>query len=471
MKRFRVYSYMLFFAILLTPVIVISMIRSVDVWGEAEHIVNKIAKTSFPDNQFIITDFGAQSGGEIVCTEAINKAINTCSECGGGIVLVPEGVFLTGPIVLRSNVNLHISEGSTLKFVTDPEYYLPPVLTRWEGVDCYNYSPLIYSYQASNIAITGKGILDGQANENNWWIWKGKKEFGWKSGMKSQLDESGRPSLMRFEEENTPIDRRIMGPESYLRPPLIQFYDCSTVLLEDVTILNSPFWTIHPLLSENIIIKGIRVMSRGPNTDGCNPESCKNVLIENCFFTTGDDCIAIKSGRNNDGRRWNIPSENIFVRGCTMENGHGGVVIGSEISGGCRNIFIEKCEMNSPDLERAIRIKTNSYRGGVIENIYVRDLNIGQVKEAVIKVNCMYEIKDGNAGSFIPVIKNIIMTNIHSENSKYALFLEGIENEMTIQNVVIENCNFNGVSNENRLINVSGINLKNVWINGDLVEL
>ncbi|UCG27730.1 MAG: glycoside hydrolase family 28 protein [Bacteroidales bacterium] len=443
-----------------------SMVTRDVAWEKADSIVENITVPVFPEKYYPITDFGAVPERNTLNTEAINKAIRTCSDNGGGTVLIPPGTFFSGPIQLRSNVNLHLEEGAVIKFSTNPTDYLPVVLTRWEGVDCYNYSPLIYALKEKNIAITGKGVLDGQANDKNWWIWKGRKEFGWEEGANSQLDDSGRSRLMQFEEKNIPTEQRIMGEGGYLRPPFIQFYNCNTILVENIFVKNAPFWIIHPLLSDNIIIRGITITSHGPNNDGCNPESCRNVLIEKCFFDTGDDCIAIKSGRNNDGRKWNIPSENIVIRGCKMQNGHGGVAIGSEISGGCRSVFIENCEMNSPDLERALRIKTNSYRGGTIEDIYARYLTIGEVKEAVIKFNCMYEIKDNESGNHIPVIRNIILENIFSENSKYALYIQGIKNENTIQNILIVNSSFDGVSNGNFLKEVTGLKLENVRING-----
>ena len=212
-------------------------------------------------------------------------------------------------------------------------------------------------------------------------------------------------------------------------------------------------------------------MSHGPNNDGCNPESCKNVLIEKCYFDTGDDCIAIKSGRNGDGRRWAIPSENIIVRDCEMKNGHGGVVIGSEISGGCRNVFVENCLMDSPQLERAIRIKTNSYRGGIVENLFVRDIKVGVVEEAVIKINCLYEIKEGDNGDHPPIIRNIHLDNIISQKSEFAFFLQGISQETTISNIVIENSSFDGVKKGNFIQYSDKPVLKDVYINQKLVEL
>lgn len=432
-------------------------------------IVEGITEPVFNEKVFNIVDFGAKNDTSL-STKAIHKAIEACVKNGGGTVLVPEGVFYTGAIHLQSNVNLHISENAVLKFSLNPADYLPVVKTRWEGIDCYNYSSLIYAADAVNISVSGKGILDGQANETNWWQWKGRKEFGWKEGTPSQLVKEGRPRLAYFEENQIQLEDRIMGEGHYLRPQFIVIYNCKNVIVKDVTIKNAPFWLIHPVYSENIIIRGIRADSHGPNNDGCDPESCNNVLIENCYFSTGDDCIAIKSGRNNDGRISGKPAENIVVRNCKMENGHGGVVIGSEISGGCRNVFAENCEMNSPELERAIRIKTNSLRGGTIENIYFRNIKVGEVKEAVVLIDCMYEIKNGEKGNHIPSIRNVFIDDVHSKKSKYALFLLGVPGEKNINDIRLSNCTFDGVKEGNSIKDVVNLSLINVKINGVLAS-
>ncbi len=434
-------------------------------WEKADEIVRSIQEPEFKNVQYRITDFGAVEGGIIKCTEPINTAIRECSENGGGTVLIPKGIYLTGPIRLKSKVNLHFEEGAILKFSTTTADYLPIILTRWEGVDCYNYTPLIYAYQEDNFAITGKGILDGQADNSNWWPWKGKSAFGGNPELNNQSHPESRSRLMEFNENEIPVEGRTFGEGHYLRPPFIQAYQCKNILFEDITIINSPFWVIHPLLSENIIIRGVKVNSLGPNNDGCDPESSKNILIENCYFNTGDDCIAIKSGRNNDGRRWNIPSENIVVRNCEMQDGHGGVVIGSEISGGCRNVFVYDCKMNSPHLDRAIRIKTNAERGGVIENLYVKNIEIGEVKEAILRINCIYETKS-EAGKYPPLIQNIHLEDITSQKSKYPVYLTGFNSRECIKDVSLVNVKFNGVEKECRIEGVTNLVLKNVYING-----
>ena len=206
----------------------------------------------------------------------------------------------------------------------------------------------------------------------------------------------------------------------------------------------------------------------GPNNDGCDPESSKNVHIKNCYFNTGDDCIAIKSGRNNDGRRVNVPSENIIIQNCVMKEGHGGVVIGSEISGGVKNVFAEDCIMDSPNLERAIRLKTNSIRGGVIENLFVRNIKVGEVSEAVLKIDYYYE--EGDKGPFTPEVRNIQLENVESQKSPYAIWIKAYDRS-PVKNLSLENCIFNNVANKNIILNVVDFKSLRVLLNGELLEV
>jgi len=429
-------------------------------WGQLEKILKQINPPSFPDREFNIISYGAIGDGKTDCTDAFKYTIEDCAKNGGGKVIVPEGIFLTGAIHLKSNVNLHVTEKAVVKFSTDPHKYLPVVFTRWEGVECMNYSPLIYAYEQENIAVTGKGILDGAGSNENWWNWKGKSDAGWIKGMPRQNE--ARDKLFGMAENNVPPEKRIFGEGHYLRPNFIQPYKCKNVLIERVTFRNSPMWFIHPVLSQNISILNVTVEGLGPNNDGCNPESSKDVLIKNCYFNTGDDCIAIKSGRNADGRRVNVPSENIIVQECVMKEGHGGVVIGSEISGGVKNVFAENCEMDSPNLERALRIKTNSIRGGTIENIFMRNVQVGQVSEAVIKVDFYYE--EGDKGEFTPTVKNIFVENLTSEKSEFALWMKAYERS-PVSNVVLKDCTFKNAEKENVLENVENLITEDVVIN------
>ena len=231
---------------------------------------------------------------------------------------------------------------------------------------------------------------------------------------------------------DVPPRERIFGKGHHLRSSFIQTYRSKNVLIEGVKLINSPMWVINPVLSSNVTIRRVTVDSHGPNNDGCDPESCRNVLIENCVFNTGDDCIAIKSGRNLDGRRIATPSENIIIRGCTMKDGHGGVVLGSEMSGGIRNIFVEDCQMSSPQLERAIRLKSNSLRGGFLENLFVRNVEVGEVSEAVFSINLQYW---GESGEFFPTVRNMVLENVTSQKSEYPLYLVGLPESRSIRSI------------------------------------
>jgi polygalacturonase len=431
-----------------------------DPWAQVPIILKRIKPPVFPSRAFLITRFGAVNGGTSDCTAAFAKAIAACQHAGGGRVLVPEGTFLTGAIHLMSNVNLHLSAGATIKFTTDTKKY-PIVFTRYEGVEVMNYSPFIYALDQKNIAITGEGTLDGQGGVNAWWPWVGRPEFGGGPG-KPDLRQD-RKRLFEMAEQQVPVNQRVFGEGHYLRTQFIQPYRCENVLIEGVTIRNSPMWEVNPVLCRNVTVRKLKIDSHGPNNDGCDPESCRDVLIEDCVFDTGDDCIAIKSGRNADGRRLNAPSENIIVQGCKMQDGHGGVTIGSEISGGVRNVFAQNCVMNSPKLDRALRIKNNAMRGGLIENIFMRNVEVGQVAEAVVAIDFYYE--EGEAGSFTPVVRNVGVTNVNSSKSKYALYLRGFK-QAPITDIRLEHCSFDGVAQENRLENVERLEFRDVRING-----
>ncbi|GJM36492.1 MAG: glycoside hydrolase [Saprospiraceae bacterium] len=446
-------------------------VTSGDQWAKVDEILAAIQVPVFPEKIYNITDYGATADGNADCLPAIKAAIKECHEAGGGKVVVPPGEYIVnGPIHLKSNINLHISEGATVKFSTNSDHYLPVVFTRWEGVECYNYSPLIYAFEQENIAITGTGTLDGQADNENWWNWVTNKDYGWQEGMPSQSDDHSRPKLFDWNTRKVPVEERLLGKGSYLRPNFIQPYRCKNILIDGVTIRNSPMWVIHPVLSENITIQNVSVISHGPNSDGCDPESCKNVLIKNCYFDTGDDCIALKSGRNQDGWRVNKPIENVVIQDCQMKDGHGGVVIGSEVSGGAKNIFAENCIMDSPHLERALRVKTNKVRGGVIENLFFRNIKVGEVKEAVLRINMRYPIYSDTNQTFIPVVENIFVENVTSLKSKYGILIEGYDKEHPVNNIQLKDCSFEGVDKGNSIKNGANISFKNYYLNGKLVE-
>ena len=431
-------------------------------WEMVPEILARIRPPSFPARDFDITQYGARGDGTTDCTAAFRAAIDACHAAGGGRVVVPAGRFLSGAIHLKSHVNLHVTKDATIAFSTDPNAYLPAVFTRWEGMELMGYSALIYALDQQDIAVTGEGTLDGQADKTNWWPWKGNAVDGWTAGMPNQ--RAARTRLMQAMEAGVPPEERVFAEGSYLRPQFIQPYRCRNVLIEGVTIRNSPMWEIHPVLCTNLTVRNVSIVTTGPNNDGCDPESCRDVLIEGCLFDTGDDCIAIKSGRNADGRRIGVPSENIIVRNCRMKEGHGGVTIGSEISGGCRNVFVENCQMDSPVLERALRFKNNAMRGGLIEHVYMRDCTIGEVADAVLSMDLYYE--EGRNGPFVPIIRDVEMRNVTSRKSRYALFMRAYP-KSEISDVRIIDCSFDGVARGNVTEGVQDLVLENVRINGE----
>lgn len=437
-----------------------------DPWEELPSILSRIVPPVFPDRDFPLTRFGAAGDGAFDCTSAFEKAIAACHAAGGGRVLVANGEYLTGAIHLKSNVNLHIAAGATVRFARDARKY-PLVFTRWEGVELMNYSPFIYAFEQENIAITGEGVIDGNADCEHWWPWKGRAQCGGSKGQPHQDED--RNLLFKMGEGQVPVEKRVFGEGHYLRPQFIQPYRCKNVLVEGVTLKNSPMWQVHPVLCKNVTVRGMTITGASanreaaPNTDGCDPESCTDVLIKDCSFNTGDDCIAIKAGRNGDGRRVNVPSQNIVIQDCHMKDGHGGVTLGSEISGGVRNVFAENCRMESPHLDSVVRIKNNAMRGGLLENIYVRNIEVGEVSMAVLSIDFFYE--EGEAGKFTPVVRNVDIRKLSLNKAQYALYLRGFKNA-PIQDVRMSDCDLKGIAKSNVIENVEKLDLHNVLING-----
>jgi polygalacturonase len=425
-------------------------------------IRERVKPPRFPKRTFHLKTKG---DGRTDCTAAFRAAIDQCAKAGGGKVVVTPGTYVSGAIHLKSNVNLEIQEGATIKFSRNPKDYLPVVFSRWEGVELLNYSPFIYAFDQQNIAITGKGTLDGQSDNEHWWPWNGRAAYGWKEGMSNQ--RADRTALFAMAEKGVEVRERVFGESHFLRPQFIQPYRCENVLIDGVTILNSPMWEIHPVLCRNVTVQNVKISSHGPNNDGCDPESCTDVLIKNCDFDTGDDCIAIKSGRNADGRRLNAPTKNVIVQGCRMKDGHGGITVGSEISGGVRNLFAEDCRLDSPNLDHALRVKNNAMRGGVLENLHFRNIEVGQVAHAVITIDFNYE--EGARGSFTPVVRRYTVDNLRSAKSKFALDVQGLSTAPVI-NLRLTNCTFENVAEGNIVKNVKDATLDNVKINGRTLD-
>lgn len=456
---------------LLIVALIVPVMAQAKAWDEQEYkrIEQSIKAPVFPARDFIITKYGAKTNNTAAQNQkAINKAIVACSKKGGGHVIVPAGTYLTGAITMLSNVNLVVEKDATLQFVFEPDLY-PVVPTRWEGLDCHNVSPCIYAYKQSNIALTGEGTIDGGGSKTTWWQWTGVPYFGGAPDKLPNQRSGTRARLLKQAEDGVDMDERIYTKNDGLRPQLINFNQCENILMDGLTLLRSPFWVIHPLLSKNITVRNMKIINDGPNGDGCDPESCDGVLIENCYFNTGDDCIAIKSGRNRDGRLWDRPSENIIIRNCEMKNGHGGVVIGSEISGGCRNVYAENNVMDSPELERVVRIKTNTCRGGIIENINARNIKVGVCKESVLKINLDYEHNEICCRGYIPTVRNVNIENITCEKSQYGVQIIALDTACYVYDINVKNCKFNGVRDGNSIKGQTrDVRFDNLLINGSL---
>ncbi len=387
--------------------------------------MSDLSRPTFPDRSFDIRDYGAEPGGETKNTDAFAEAVAACHNAGGGRVVVPNGDWLTGPIHLRSNVNLRVTEGATIRFSEDRKDYLPVVHTRIEGVEVYNYSPLIYAPNCRNVAITGTGTLDG--NGAHWWNYFEEHHDGYS----------------RIEDAKRPLSKRQYGNgEHGLRPSFVQPWKSQNVLVEGITLQNTPMWTIHPVYCENVVVRDVHVQSLdAPNGDGVNPDSCQNVLVEYCHFETGDDAVPIKSGLNEDGRRVGIPSKNIVVRHIDardVRTGSGGIVMGSETSGGIKNVYVHDCLFVETD--RGIRLKSERGRGEVVENLYIQDVEMRDVANQAININSFYS--GGEATGPPPLFRNINIRNVQVDGAAMGVDLIGLPEEwvqdFTLQNVTIQ---------------------------------
>lgn len=377
-----------------------------------------------------VLHYGAKNDSSKLATESIRKAIETAAKGGGGTIYFPPGKYKTGPIHLKSNITILIDAGAELHFSDNFDDYLPMVSSRWEGTDVINFSPLFYAYQAENIAIRGRGIIDGHGKK--WWKY-------------SEVTVKNSPGS-KWQDEFHRLNKDILRPDlpgwverGFLRPPFIQPMHCKNVLIEGITIRNSPFWTVNPEFCENVTVTGVTINNPpSPNTDGINPESCRYVHISNCHISVGDDCITIKSGKDRAGRKMNVPAENYTITNCTMLSGHGGVVIGSEMSGGVRKISISNCIFDGTD--RGIRIKTARGRGGIVEEIRVDNVIMKNIRDQAIVLDMQYaKTKPEPVSERTPAFRNIHFSNITAE-AKQAGFLNGLE-EMPIDNITFTDLN------------------------------
>lgn len=332
--------------------------------------------------RFVLTDFGASANSQALTSGAIAKAIAAAHEAGGGIVVVPPGRWPTGPVHLKSRVNLHLDAGATLHFSPDPADYLPAVLASWEGLECLIHSPLVYAHDCEDIAVTGAGTLE--AGMDVWQQWFARP----------QAHMDALVALYKMSLDGVPAhERRMTEGRANLRPPFLHFNRCRRVRLEGVKIVNSPFWTVHPFLCEDVLIRGVSIRAHGHNNDGVDPEMSQRVLIENCVFDQGDDAISVKSGRERDGWRLAVPSRHIVMRRCKVLNGHQLMAIGSELAGGVSDVLVEDCEVDNRasthkvPLNNLLFVKTNERRGGYVRNIHLRRVKAHQLAGSVLDVD------------------------------------------------------------------------------------
>lgn len=374
---------------------------------------------------FDIRAFGAVPEADGEATAAIEKAIAACRAKAGGRIVIPKGDWLTGPIRLFDNMTLHLEEGARLSFVTNfARYYAPPTLNCWEGVRNYGPMPCVYAYRAQGVRITGTGELNG--NGAAWWPFKFAK-----GGVPGQRD------LKRMGARQVPVEeRKFTDPACGLRPNFVQFYDCDRVLVQDVTLRDGPFWNLHPFLCRDVVVRRVKFIAHGPNNDGVDPDCCQRVLIEDCFFDVGDDCVVLKAGWNEDGWAIGVPTKDVTVRRCRSVKGLGGLTFGSEISAGIENVVMEDCELNG--CRDAIYFKSLPGRGGYVRNVLIRNVKIGKCIDAPIKLSLIYK-KTPPDTPHVPDFSDIRIENVSIEKgSHHPIVVEGVPYGK-IRNVVFEN--------------------------------
>ncbi len=414
------------------------------------------AQTPPPDGFFNVLSFGASPDGQVKCTDAIGKAIDAASAKGGGTVYFPPGTYLTGPIHLQSHITLYVDAGATVKFSTNFDDYLPMVLSRWEGIVVTNFSPLIYAYKAQDIAIVGRGTLDGQGQA--WWDFYRKISRGTNAVPRSKWQEE----FSRLNKDTIAEMNYRLLDIGFLRPPFIQPNECTNVLVEGVTIRNSPFWNVTPVFCENVNVRGVTIISpsTSPNTDGINPDSCRNIRISDCYISVGDDCITIKSGRDANGRRAGRPLENCTIVNCTLLRGHG-LSIGSEMSGGVKNVTVANCVFDGTD--RGIRIKSTRGRGGVIEDIRVSNIVMRNIRDEAFLLTTFYtKTTPEPVSERTPIFRNIHFSGITGD-AKIAGEVTGL-GEMPIENVTFDDIQLETKTGFT-LKDTKGIEFHNVTVN------
>ena len=415
--------------------------------------MEEIRECIFPAQDFSIADFGAVAGGEVSNTEAIARAIEACNKAGGGRVVIPAGEWLTGPIHFKSNVNLYLTEGATLRFTDNPSDYLPAVMTSWEGMECYNYSPLVYAFECENIAITGTGTL--APIMDTWRIWF-KRPNPHMEALKQ---------LYTMASTDVPVEERQMAVgENNMRPHLIHFNRCKNILLDSFKIRESPFWTIHLFLCDGGIVRNLDVYAHGHNNDGVDIEMSRNFLIEDCQFDQGDDAVVIKAGRNQDAWRLNAPSENIVVRNCTVLQGHVLLGIGSEMSGGVRNVYMHDCEVRD-SVFRLFFVKTNHRRGGFVENIWMKRVEAEAMQRVMeVDMDVLYQWRDlvPTYRDSITRIRGLYMEDVTCKRTQAIYDLKG-DARRPIREVELKNITVGEVTDfVKRVVNAEQVSEENI---------
>jgi len=422
-----------------------------DPWLKAEEIVRQILLPEIPDRIFSLSSNGGVGDGITDNKPVFDRIIEKCAESGGGTILVEPGNYLVnGPIRLKSNMNLHLEEGARLQFGGDPAFYLPMVLTSWEGTRCYNYSPFIYVIRASNVSITGKGEIDGEAS-GTWNRWK-------------QLQDPDKKLIRLMNNEAVPLVERRFGEGHFLRPHLVQFYECENILVEDVKISDSPFWCLHFVYSKNITVRGLTYDAYNYNNDGIDPESSENILIENVLFGNGDDNIAIKAGRDLEARTLGRASKNIVIRNCKF-NGYNAIAIGSEMSGGVHDVFVEDCTYAGKVIY-GFYLKGNRDRGGVVQNIYGRNIEFDSTRSTII-IDSDYK-KQGSCCP--PLFKNIYIENITASHaSDHGIFLKGSP-QMHLDSIFISDVHIASAGTAIEMVHADYVVMDRVEINGEIFD-
>ena len=429
-----------------------------------DSIVHEIAAPRIGTAYADIRDYGAVPGSGTAQTQCIQDAIDAVHSKGGGRVCIPHGRFLTGSLTLLTGVELHLaSKESIVCFSTKTnERDYPLTYSRWEATACYNYRALIYARGQTDIAITGNGILDGLASPTVWWNWTYQKEQAWSKDCTDRQHQA-RMKLREMNRAGVPVPDRRFGDGFYLRPNFVQWIDCERCELAGFTIQNSPMWILNPVRCKSVTVRGLHVCSHGPNNDGCDPESCNGVLIEGNRFNTGDDCISLKSGRDREGREEGLACRNIVIRGNHFADGHGGIALGSEASGGICNVVARGNVFESKNLTYALRLKTNARRGGVMENIVFCDSEIPCVSGAAVHATMLYE--DGRNGDWLPEFRKIRIENLRARGGRFGIYIEAFP-EVPVTGLVLKNIEIEGVQNSLYAANWKSPEMVSVRING-----